>query len=56
MVSLGQKNKMIENMQKTIVQPHNNCFVQKPAHKRAKFSRNGTILKIGHLAQAIAYG
>ena len=42
-------------MRKTILQDYKSCFVQKAARKNPKYSRNETILKIGHLAQAIAY-
>ena len=42
-------------MQKTILQDYNSCSVQKTAPKNTKYSRNETILKISHLAKAIAY-
>ena len=51
MVSLAQKLKM----PKTIPQEHQSCSVQKTGRKNTKYSRNETILKIGHLAKAIAY-
>ena len=50
MVSLGQKLKM----PKTILQEHKSCSVQKAARKK-KCSRNEAVLKIGHLAKAIAF-
>ena len=43
-------------MRKTILQEHKSCSVQKTARKNTKYSRNETILKIGHLAKAIAHG
>ena len=42
-------------MRKTILQDHYSCSVQKTAAKNPKYSRNETILKIGHLAKAIAH-
>ena len=42
-------------MRETILQEHWSCFVQKTAPKNTKYSRNGTILKIGHHAKAIAF-
>ena len=42
-------------MRKTILQEHRSCSVQKTAPKNTKYSRNETILKIGHLAKAIAH-
>ena len=42
-------------MQNTILQEHQSCSVQKTARKRTKYWRNETILKIGHLAKAIAH-
>ena len=44
---------MAKNMRKTIVQAHYSSSVQKTAHKNTKYSRNESILKIGHLAKAI---
>ena len=41
-------------MQKTIVQQLYSCSVPKTARKKTKYSRNETILKMGHLAKAIA--
>ena len=42
-------------MRKTILQEYISCSVQKTAPKNTKYSRNETILKIGHLAKAIAH-
>ena len=42
-------------MRKTVVLEEYSCFVQKTARKNTKYSRNETILKIGHLAKAIAF-
>ena len=42
-------------MRKTILQAHESCFVQKAARKNPKYWRNERFLKIGHLAEAIAY-
>ena len=54
MVSLGQKLN-IPNMRKTIPKEYKSCSVQKTARKNTKYSKNETILKIGHLAKAIAH-
>ena len=51
MISLGQKLKM----PKTILQEEQCCSGQKTARKSTKYWRNETILKIGHLAKAIAH-
>ena len=42
-------------MRKTILQQHYSCSVQKNPRKTTKYSRNETILKIDHLAKAIAH-
>ena len=42
-------------MRKTILQKRYSCSVQKAAPKNTKYARNETILKIGHLAKAIAH-
>ena len=42
-------------MQKTILQEHYSCSVQKTAPKNTKRSRNKRIFKFGHLATAIAH-
>ena len=49
------KIKNPKNMRKTILQEHYSCAVQKIVRKNKKYSRNETILKIGHLAKAIAH-
>ena len=42
-------------MSKSIPQIIYSCFVQKAAPKNTKYSRNESILKIGHDAKAIAH-
>ena len=42
-------------MRKTILQDYKSCSVQKTARKNTKYSRNEKILKISHLAKAIAH-
>ena len=42
-------------MGETILEEHWSCFAQKTAQKNTKYSRNETILKIGHLAKGIAH-
>ena len=42
-------------MSKSILQIFYSCFVQKPASQSTNYSRNETILKIGHYAKAIAH-
>ena len=49
------KIKIPKNMSKSILQIIHNCSVQKTAPKNTKYSRNETILKIGHHAKAIAH-
>ena len=51
----GSKIKNPKNMLKTILQEHWSCCVQKTVRKNIKYSRNETILKIGHLTKAIAH-
>ena len=51
----GSKIKNANNMRKTILQEHYSCSVQKTARKNIKYLRIETILKIGHLAKAIAH-
>ena len=46
---------MAKNVQKKILQARWSCSVQKTAWKNTKYSRNETILKIGHLAKAIEF-
>ena len=42
-------------MRKTILQDYKSCYVQTTARKNTKYSQNETILKIAHLAKAIAH-
>ena len=42
-------------MFKSILQIIYSCFVQKIAGKKTKYSRNETILKMGHHAKVIAH-
>ena len=51
----GSKIKNAKNMRKTIVQDYNSCSEQKIARNNTKYSRNETILKVGHVAKAIAH-
>ena len=51
----GSKIKIPKNMSKSILQIISSCSVQKTAPKNTKYSRNETILKIGHHAKAIAH-
>ena len=51
----GSKIKIPKNMSKSILQIIYSCSVQKTARKKTKYSRNETILKIGHHTEAIAY-
>ena len=46
----GSKIKIPKNMSKSILQIIYSCFVQKTAPKNTKYSRNESILKIGHHA------
>ena len=46
---------MAKNVQKTILKARYSCSVQKTAAKNTKYSRNETILKIGHLAKALDF-
>ena len=55
MVSLDQKLKMSKKMRKSIYISTLELFCAKTAGKNTKYSRNETILKIGHLANAIAH-
>ena len=55
MARLTQKFKNAKNMRLTILQQHYSCYVHKTARKSTKYSRNETILKIGHPANAIAF-
>ena len=51
----GSKIKIKKNMSKFFLQMISSCSVQKTAPKNTKYSRNETILKIGHHAKAIAH-
>ena len=51
----GSKNKNSKNMPKNILEEQENCSVQKTDRKSTKYSRNETILQIGHFAKAIAF-
>ena len=49
----GSKIKIPKNVSKSILQIISSCSVQKTARKNTKYSRNETILKIGHHAKGI---
>ena len=49
-VTLAQKLKFQKNMSKSILQIIYSCSVQKTAPKNTKYSRNESILKLGHHA------
>ena len=51
----GSKIKIPKNLSKSILQIIPSCSVQKTAPKNTKYSRNESILKIGHHAKAIAH-
>ena len=51
----GSKIKMAKNVRKTVVQEDYSCSMQKTAGKNTIYSRNETILKIGHFAKAITF-
>ena len=55
MVSLGKELKMPETWKKPILQEQQRCSVQKTYRKNTKYWRNEIILKITHLAKAIAH-
>ena len=46
---------MAKNVRETILKARESCSVQKTAWKNTKYSRNETILKIGHLRKAIDF-
>ena len=54
-VSLGQKLKMPKTWGKRFCKNIRVVLCKKTARKNTKYSRNETILKIGHLAKAIAF-
>ena len=51
----GSKIKIPKHMSKSIVQIIESCSVQNTAPKNTKYSRNESVLKIGHYAKAIAH-
>ena len=51
----GSKIKIPKYMSKSILRMVSSCSVQKAAPRNTKYSRNETILKIGHHAKAIAH-
>ena len=55
MVSFGQKLKMPTTCEKPSYKIIRVVLCKKTARKNTKYSRNETILKIGHLAETIAH-
>ena len=55
MVSLGQKLKMPKTCEKQFYKNFKVVLCKKTAPKNNNYSRNETILKIGHLTKAIAH-
>ena len=55
MVSFGQKLKMPKTCQKPFYKNIRVVPYKKPLEKNTKYSRNETILIIGHLARVIAF-
>ena len=53
--SVVSKIKNAKNMRKTVLQERYSFSVQNAAPKNTKYSRNGTILKIDHVANAIPF-
>ena len=51
----GSKIKMAKNMRKTILQARWSCSMRKTGGRNTKYSRNETILKIGHLPKTIDF-
>ena len=51
----ASKIEIPKNILKSILQIIYSCSVQKTAPKNIKYSRNESILKIGHHAKAIAH-
>ena len=51
----GSKIKIPKTMSKSILQIIYSCSVKTPAPKNTQYSRNETILKIGHHAKAIVH-
>ena len=54
--SVWAKNKKCQKHAKTILREQQSCSVEKTARKNTKYSRNDTILKMGHVEKAIAHG
>ena len=55
MVGFGQILKMPKTCEKPFYKNIRNIVCKKNAQKNTKYSRNPTILKIGHLAKGIAH-
>ena len=55
MVSLGQNLKFVKTCEKHMYKHTRVVLCKKPLEKNTKYSRNETILKIGHVAKAIAF-
>ena len=55
LVSLGQKLKMQKTCENPFYKNIRVVLFKKTARKNSKYSRNEAILKIGHLAKAIAH-
>ena len=51
----GSKIQILQNLSKSILQIFQSSSVQTTAPKNTKYSRNETILKIGHHAKAVAF-
>ena len=51
----GSEIEIPKNMSKSILQIIYSCSVQKAAPKNTKYSRNETMLKIGHHIKAIGF-
>ena len=51
----GSKIKIPKNLSKFIVEMIYSCSLEKTARKNTKYSRNESIIKIGHHAKAIAH-
>ena len=56
MITLGKNLKWPKTCGKRLYKKTRVVLCQKPLEKKTKYSRNETILKIGHLAKAIAHG
>ena len=55
MISLGQKLKMPKTCGKPFYNNIRDVLCKKPLKKNNKYSRNETILKMGHLSKVIAH-